>query len=196
MTFLQMKYFAKVCECGSVTKAARVLHVSQPSISYAIKELEEEYQITLFSRSGNQMIPTRRGELLWKSSDEILRQWDELEIQMEKYCRNEMRMGISPVIRELFGRQIMQEFQQVHPEIHIAVIETNSVEAVEKVKTGELDAALIFWTEKAEDGMRIDIVGTLKGNAVQEKISLPIGLVSKRKASHKINTFLEYARNR
>lgn len=198
MTFLQMKYFAKVCEYGSVTKAAKVLHVSQPSISYAIKELEEEYQIELFSRSGNQMIPTRRGELLWKRSDEILKQWDKLEFQMEKYCRNEIQMGMSPIIKELFGQQILLEFEKTYPEIHIIVTDTNSVEAVEKVQNGELDAALIFWTERPEENLQIDIVGSLKGNAAREEISLMIGLLTKRsrKANRKINTFLKFAKNR
>lgn len=197
MTFLQIKYFVKVCECGSVTKAAKILHVSQPSISYAIRELEEKYQIELFDRSGNRMIPTRGGELLWKRSDEILKEWDQLELQMEKYCHYEIKIGMSPIIKELFGQQLLEEFKRIHPEIHITVVEIHSLEAVEKIQNGELDAAMIFWSAGAEEDLQIEIVGRLRGNALQEEISLMIGVLSKReKNNKKLGIFLKFAQNR
>ena len=81
-TFLQVKYFVAVCECGYVTKAAEQLYVSQPSVSRAIRELEEEYHVELFRREKQRMILTNRGEYLWKESKKLMEQWRGLEKQM------------------------------------------------------------------------------------------------------------------
>lgn len=51
MTLQQLKYVIEVAECGSITEAARLLHISQPSVSNSIRELEAEVQITIFIRS-------------------------------------------------------------------------------------------------------------------------------------------------
>lgn len=199
MTFLQIKYFVKVCECGSVTKAAKQLHVSQPSVSYAIRELEEEYETELFQRSENKMIPTKRGIFLWKSAEGLLTEWDRMEMKMKEYCSSEVQMGMSPIIGKIFGQQLLSEFQKENPEVHVTVTETNSVEAVEMVQNGELDTALIFRPEKTDEkDMRIDIVGDLEGSAAKEKIYLQICLLSKksRKISRGQKKMMEFANNR
>ena len=50
MTITQMQYFVAVCEYGTISKSAEMLHISQPSISLAIKDLEEQLGVTLFDR--------------------------------------------------------------------------------------------------------------------------------------------------
>ena len=51
MTIQQLKYIIKIVECGSITEAARQLFISQPSLSAAVKELEQEYGIEIFYRT-------------------------------------------------------------------------------------------------------------------------------------------------
>lgn len=52
MTLTQLRYFQTVCRLGNITQAARRLHVSQPSVSIAIRELEDEFGLMLLDRSG------------------------------------------------------------------------------------------------------------------------------------------------
>ena len=51
MNFNQLEYFCTAVECGSITKAAKKLFVTQPAISGAIRELEKEFSVTLFSHT-------------------------------------------------------------------------------------------------------------------------------------------------
>ena len=53
MKLTQIEYFITVCECGSFSRAAEKCHISQPGISKAIRELEEECGVALFQRNRN-----------------------------------------------------------------------------------------------------------------------------------------------
>lgn len=61
MTIQQLKYLIKVVECKSISKAANELYVSQPSISFAIKEIENEYGINIFIRNSNGVVLSKDG---------------------------------------------------------------------------------------------------------------------------------------
>ena len=64
MNINQLKYFDAVCTFQSVSLAAEYLHISQPSLSSAIKELENEFGILLFKRHHRGMVLTPEGETL------------------------------------------------------------------------------------------------------------------------------------
>ncbi len=61
MTITQLIYFREVCDRGGVTAAARATHVSQPTITNAIRDLEKEFSVNLFSRNNKKMILTEEG---------------------------------------------------------------------------------------------------------------------------------------
>lgn len=62
MNITQLRYFQAVCKFGSTVKAAENLFISQPSVSNAIKKLEEEYNLQLFIRDNNRLILTEDGK--------------------------------------------------------------------------------------------------------------------------------------
>ena len=59
MTLIQLKYFQTICKYNNITRASAELHVSQPSLSNAVKELEREFGVSLFTRrsSGLELTP-------------------------------------------------------------------------------------------------------------------------------------------
>ena len=59
MTITQMRYFKTVCQYMSLTKASKVLHVSQPALSMAIKEIENNYGVALFHHNANSLSITQ-----------------------------------------------------------------------------------------------------------------------------------------
>lgn len=63
MTLRHLEIFMSVYHQKSITKAAKELHISQPSVSLAIKELEEKYQTILFDRMNRQIYPTEKASL-------------------------------------------------------------------------------------------------------------------------------------
>ena len=85
---MQLRYFSAVCHLGGVTRAAERLHVSQPAITAAIQNLEDELGLLLLSRGGRTLVPTLDGEAflaLWwpffysprflRSSPEVVRKY-------------------------------------------------------------------------------------------------------------------------
>lgn len=144
MTFLQMKYFVAVCECKNVTQAAEKLHVSQPSVSHAIRELEEEYQITLFRRVHKKMLLTEDGCFVWEKANEILARCDELESELKQMGKKELRIGIPPMIGSILFSQIFPDFHEKNPDIKVNITEKGSLMIKEMVQKGELEAALII----------------------------------------------------
>ena len=77
MKLYQIRYFSAVCRCGYVTKAAEELHVSQPSVSNAVRDLEDEFGVNLFHRINNRLTPTKEGVIFLDRVSKILDLADE-----------------------------------------------------------------------------------------------------------------------
>ena len=72
MTIRHMKIFLSVCENGyNTTKAAETMHMTQPAVSLAIRELEQYYGITLFDRIGRRLKITEAGYRFWEYASHI-----------------------------------------------------------------------------------------------------------------------------
>ena len=79
MTLQQLKYISMVEKCGSFSKAAQKLYVSQPSVSSLVHALEEELGITIFTRSSSGIAITNEGRQLLKLSNKLLRDADYID---------------------------------------------------------------------------------------------------------------------
>ena len=85
MTLRHMKILVAVYQKGSVTRAAEALHLSQPSVSLAIKELEDYYGVELFTRMGRRIVPTECGNAFYGYAVHVVSLMDELETQMRNW---------------------------------------------------------------------------------------------------------------
>ena len=96
MTLNQLRYFCTASRCHSITKAAEELYVTQPTISMAIRDLEIEFGISLFSRKGNQLSLTQEGESFYKKATYILQYCNELQADYSSMSRIKppLRIGI------------------------------------------------------------------------------------------------------
>ena len=79
MTLQQLKYALMVAETGSMNEAAKKLFISQPSLSAAVRELESEMQISLFSRNSKGVVITPEGSEFLSYARQIMNQVDLLE---------------------------------------------------------------------------------------------------------------------
>ena len=73
MKLTQLEYFCTAVECQSITAAAKKLYVTQPAISGAIRELEKEFSVSLFSHARNKMTLTDEGRIFYERSEQLLR---------------------------------------------------------------------------------------------------------------------------
>lgn len=146
MNLNQLKYFYTICICGSVSKAAEYLYISQPSVSNAVKALEEEYGIILFNRTHSGMQLTSEGKILFKSCKDILSRTEQLESIMKDLGsqRNTLRLGIPPMIGSLIVPRIYRDFCQIHPEIKLEITEDGRSELMYKLSENLLDMVFLL----------------------------------------------------
>ena len=149
MTLLQLKYFQAVCKLGSISRATAKLHISQPAISAAIRELEREFGTQLFSRVGKSLQLTYEGQRLLDLSEDLLRQADGVHQVMADLAnqRNCIRLGISPLLSSILLARIFQKLNSQYPEVTLLVEEGGRYPLFEKLKAGELDLVIMSEAE-------------------------------------------------
>lgn len=111
MTILQLQYFQAVYEYRNMTRAANALYVSQPSVSTAIQELEDEFSIKLFLRT-KPLQPTQAGQRLAQLAGPLLNGFEDISRQMRSIGsqRSPLRVGISIIVQQLVQRMFAGGF--------------------------------------------------------------------------------------
>ncbi len=87
MDLIQLRYFKKIAECGTMSQAARDLHVSQPALSAAVKRLEEELSVRLFERGKSRLILNDTGKLALTYASVILEKAEEMKNTFRRCVR-------------------------------------------------------------------------------------------------------------
>lgn len=150
MNLNQLTYFQAVCIWGSVSKAAEVLHISQPSVSGAIKALEEEFHLVLFERKYRGMKLTPAGKKLYSLSHSLTENAERVSRIMSElgHQQRTVRLGIPPMIGAALLPGLIKNFFLAHPEIHLEIIEKSRLELLQQIDDGTLDLAIIAHAEK------------------------------------------------
>lgn len=145
MTIRHMKIFRTVCEVGyHSTKAAEVLHMTQPAVSLAIKELEQYYGVRLFDRIGRRLQITDAGRLFLRYAIHISDLFTDMETGLRDWdSKGILRVGASITIGSQFLPSYVRAFSQICPGIDVRVMVEPSECLEQKLLTNELDFALI-----------------------------------------------------
>ena len=144
MTLRHFQIFISVCDEQGMTQAAQKLHISQPSISQAVKELEEHYQVRLFERLGKKLFLTPAGQELLHSARHII----SLSAQTEKTLRSfslaaPIRLGATLSIGESIFIDIITRLKKAMPEQEVYSHVHNTAALEDALLRDELDAALV-----------------------------------------------------
>lgn len=145
MTLNQLTYFCAASRYHSITKAAKALYVTQPTISIAIRELEIEFKITLFSKSGNNLVLTDEGERFYEKASYLLEYADEIHTQFADIgnYKPTVRLGIPPMLSTVFFPDLYNAFTAACSDITLTLTEYGSARACELVQDEVLDAAIV-----------------------------------------------------
>lgn len=157
----RLRVIDAVARHGSVTKAAKELHYSQPSVSHHLARLEAETGALLLQRVGRGIRLTEAGELLAIRAAEIIGRIDAADAELASLVglnAGRVRLaGFSSVIGSLVPRAIAV-LSRRYPGLQISLIDAHPVEALEQLRAGEVDVALVFRyddTEPEPDGVRL-----------------------------------------
>ncbi len=146
MNLNQLKYFYTVCTCGSLSEASEHLHISQPSLSSAIKALESEFGVALFTRSHYGMTLTSEGKTLLDLCRNLLSQAEQLEDIMKDLGseRTRLRLGVPPMLGSLILPSIFKDFCPLHPDITLEIVEDGRTELLYKLSENQLDMVFLL----------------------------------------------------
>lgn len=129
MKISQLEYFVEVVRTNNISKAAKKLYVSQPAISAAIKELEKEFNTTLFIRYNNQLTLTDEGHYLYIQAQNLLAAFTKAEEDMHIYVKKSeiLKIGVPPMLGTFLLPPIIEQFSKLHPHVEIQLVELGSV---------------------------------------------------------------------
>lgn len=144
MTLKHLKIFVAVCKYNGVTAAAKELYLAQPSVSLAIRELEEHYKVKLFDRISRRMYLTEAGLKLLDYANHIVALFDEMEASINSCSFNSsIKIGSSITIGNYLLPDYVKQFKKKHPNADIHITIDNSVAIEEKLIKNEIDFGLI-----------------------------------------------------
>ncbi len=145
MDFRHLRYFQAVAEELNFSKAAQRLHVAQPALSRAVKELEERLGVVLLDRNRRSVALTAAGRVLLNETGLLLQRFDEAIRKVQRTAagdEGELRLGfIGPPTQNFLGR-VLQEFHRRHPRVSVVLEERTPERVWEMVVRGRLDIGL------------------------------------------------------
>ena len=144
MTLRHFRIFLAVCETLNMTQAARQLHISQPSVTQAIHEMENHYGLMLFERLGRHIYLTAAGENLKQYAYQILSLCQQAEASLTAMQHQlPIRLGVSITIGDIFLVELLTHCRQIHPEWDILSAIHNTEELEQLLMEDKLDLALV-----------------------------------------------------
>lgn len=158
MDIRQLSYFIEVAKHQSFTKAAQALHVTQPTLSKMVKNLEQEMDVSLFDRSSRKVRLTDAGEVVFIQAQKIVNSLDDLSSSLYDVMnlnKGKIKIGLPPVISTLFFPTIIAAFQSRYPDVTVILVEDGAKKVEEKVADGEVDLGFVMLPVDAE---RFDVV--------------------------------------
>ncbi|HEU4620740.1 MAG TPA: hydrogen peroxide-inducible genes activator [Burkholderiaceae bacterium] len=146
MTLTELKYIVAVARERHFGRAAESCFVSQPTLSVAIKKLEEELGVTLFERGGTEVTLTPIGERVIEQAREVLQQTatiKEIAKQGQDPIRGPLRLGVIYTIAPYLLPPLVKRMIEAAPEMPLLLQESFTAKLLEMVRQGELDAAIM-----------------------------------------------------
>jgi DNA-binding transcriptional LysR family regulator len=192
----QLRYFVRIVEEGSVTRASQSLHVAQPALSLQISRLEEELGKQLLMRSVRGVTPTEAGAAVYKQAQLILKQVDATELiahQADLGPAGPVAVGLPWTVTSVLGLALLQEVRARFPSVRLEITEGPSSVLAGLLAQGKLDLAVLF-DSSADAGLRMKPLvaeplmlvgarGALRGHAARTTLAdvaaLPLLLLSR-----------------
>ena len=152
MTIRHLKVFTAVADMGGMSAAAKELHVSQPTVSQAVAELERYYGVKLFERLSQKLYLTKEGELMLSFSRHILDSFDQMEEAMNQAGkRTNLRIGCSVTVGTCLIYDILDKARSKMPDLHFSVVVANSSDIERAILCNEVDLGIVEGILKSRD---------------------------------------------
>ncbi len=146
MTLTELKYIVAVARERHFGKGADACHVSQPTLSVAIKKLEEELQVKLFERNANEITVTPLGEEIVRQAQSVLEQAEnirEIAKRGKDPLAGALRLGVIYTIGPYLLPDLVRHAIAMTPQMPLMLQENFTVKLIEELRMGEIDCAIL-----------------------------------------------------
>ena len=142
----RLKIFHTVARLLNFTKAAEELHMTQPAVTFQIRQLEEQFNTRLFDRTHNKVSLTDVGKQVYAYSDRILKLYEDMTrsiTEMTGDVSGSVTLGASTTIAEYMLPLLIGEFKTKFPEVMINLRESNTEDIVTMVENNDIDLGIV-----------------------------------------------------
>ncbi len=141
-----LKYFTKVVELGSITRAATQLHIAQPALSRQIRNLEDELGIALIIRESRGVRLTDHGQLLFERAQAILRDVQRARDEVRGSAASPsgtVAVGLVPTLCPVMAPALFATLRSAYPKIELTISENPTVPLLDWLNEGRIDLAIL-----------------------------------------------------
>jgi DNA-binding transcriptional LysR family regulator len=157
-----VRYFVAVAQAGNITRAAERLHLSQPALSAAVKQLEQQLGVELLERSARGFALSPAGELLLEQGAELLEHAGAVADEVRGRAGEpaaRLRLGLSPTARYGVGPALLAACAAAAPAVMLYSSEDTTGALLRDVAQGRLDLAVVFCVpETLPEGLELELV--------------------------------------
>lgn len=142
-----LRYFLTVVREESITKASEVLHITQPTLSRQLSQMEEEVGVKLFNRGSRKITLTNEGILLRRRAEEILQLVDKTEkelIEQDEQVEGKISIGCGEIASVQLLPILFREFRQTYPRICFDIFTATADLVKEQMDKGLIDIGLLL----------------------------------------------------
>lgn len=157
-----LRYFLEIARESSMYRAAEILHVSQPTLSKQMKELESELGKKLFHRGSTSVSLTDEGMLLRKRAEDILTMVDKTTSEfreLDNITGGEVHIGCAESHQIKYLAWVIKDFKEAYPRFRYHLTSGNTEQVVERLDRGLIDFAFIVEPPDLERYNHIEIPG-------------------------------------
>lgn len=159
MELRQLECYRMVVETGSISEAARRLHMSQPPLSYQMKKLEEEMGAQLFARGPRHIELTEAGAVLYEKALSLISMADDALRETRRAGETRvLHIGMTPSTIGLTGAYL-RDFSRMHPEVRYQIRDGSTFLLRRLLESREIEAAVLR-SPVPTDGMEVLHLGT------------------------------------
>ena len=146
MDLWQLNIFCKVIELKSFSRAGKAVHLSQPTISSHIKDLEDYFDCRLIDRLSKEAVPTKAGDLLYEYAKRMLALRDETETALAEFqgkIRGRLVIGGSTIPGTYLIPQLISDFKKKYPDVIVSLTIGDSANIIEGILSGGLELGVV-----------------------------------------------------
>lgn len=167
-----LRYFLEIARAGNMSRAAETLHVSQPTLSKQMKDLEQELGRKLFRRGSTSLSLTDEGMLLRKRAEDILDMVDKTEDEfkaLDDITGGDVQIGCAESYQIKYLAKTIQIFKKKYPLFRYHLTSGNTEQVVERLDRGLIDFAVIAEPPNLSKYNYLEVPGTDRWGLVMKR---------------------------